>query len=636
MKLELVAPAKNLEQGTLALRCGADALYVGGPKFGARKGAANELRDLETLAAQARLWRAKVYVTLNTILYEGELEEARRAAWAAFEAGADALIIQDMAFLEMDLPGIPIHASTQAVCDSPEKVAFLASAGFSRAILARELSLKQIRAMSDAVAGIELEAFVYGAICVSESGHCYLSHAICGRSGNRGECAQPCRRDWSLIDPGGRPLIKDRPLLSIKDLDLSDQLEPLADAGVHSFKIEGRLKDADYVKNIVSHFRRKLDALMDKRPEFCRASSGRCYSGFEPDPSKTFHRGRMTYQLEGKRSPMLSGVSSGHLGEPVGKIMSKVGSRIVLDREAGLAPGDGLAFSGPSGRIKGTLVNAAKGAQIDIQSPQALDGIKIGTVAHRNLDHAWHKHLRAAKAERKIAVRAHLDFPNGIARLEFIDEDGFESQALGKEKCQPPEAEEAFLAAAKAAISRLGGTAFELVECRIDPSGFLPASQLNALRRLAAELLMQKRVSCRVPCSEKAVSASLKAMPETHLGHEWNVSNSLARAFYVRHGASSIEDAFELSSPSLNTALMTTRLCLRFELGWCQKHKNNAPIAKAADPKGALFLENGPISLKCEFDCERCVMKIWPVAKLPPRLSESQGSGEYSPKARMG
>jgi putative protease len=567
------------------------------------------LRDLETLAAQARLWRAKVYVTLNTILYESELEEARRAAWSAFEAGADALIIQDMAFLEMDLPSIPLHASTQAVCDSPEKVAFLASVGFSRAILARELSLEQIRAVSNAAAGIELETFVYGAICVSESGHCYLSHAICGRSGNRGECAQPCRRDWSLMGPDGRVLIKDRPMLSIKDLDLSDQLESLADAGTHSFKIEGRLKDADYVKNIVSHFRRKLDALLEKRPEFCRASSGRCYCGFEPDPAKTFHRGRTTYQLEGKRKPMLSGASSGHLGEPLGKIMSKVGSRIVLDREANLAPGDGLAFSGPSGRIKGTLVNAAKGAQIDVQSPQVLDGIKIGTVAHRNFDHAWHKRLRAAKVDRKIAVRAHLDFPDGAARLRFIDEDGFESQALEKEKCPPPKAEEAFLAAAKASLSRLGGTPFELVECRIDPSGFLPASQLNALRRLAAELLMQKRISSRVLGSGKAAEGHSKALPEARLGHKWNVSNSLARAFYVRHGASGIEDAFELC-PISDMSLMTTRLCLRFELGWCEKHKNNAPIAKAPDPKSPLFLENGPISLKCEFDCEKCLMKI--------------------------
>jgi len=630
MKLELVAPAKNLEQGTLALRCGADALYVGGPKFGARKGAANELRDLELLAAEARLWRAKVYVTLNTILYEGELEDARRAAWSAFEAGVDALIIQDMAFLEMDLPGIPLHASTQAVCDSPEKIAFLASVGFSRAILARELSLEQIRAVRKVAVGIELETFVYGAICVSESGHCYLSHAICGRSGNRGECAQPCRRDWSLVGPAGRVLIKDRPLLSIKDLDLSDQLESLADAGAYSFKIEGRLKDADYVKNIVSHFRRKLDALMEKRPEFCRSSSGRCVHGFKPDPSKTFQRGRTTYQLEGERMSMLSGLSSGYLGEPVGKIMSKNGSRIVLDKAARLAPGDGLAFFGPSGRIKGTLVNSIEGAHIDIQSPQALNGIKIGTVAHRNFDHAWHKQLRAAKVERKIGIRARLDFPSGFARLGFFDEDGFESEATGKEKCPPPRKVEVFLTAAKASLSRLGDTPFELVECQIDSSGFLPPSQLNALRRLAAELLMQKRISCRVSGGGKAVEALPKTLPEMCLSREWNVSNSLAKAFYVSCGASNIEDAFELSHPELGLPLMTTRLCLRFELGWCEKHKNYAPIAKAADPKGTLFLENGPISLKCEFDCERCVMKITPVAKLHARPSESSGGLEGS------
>ncbi|HLO66735.1 MAG TPA: peptidase U32 family protein, partial [Holophaga sp.] len=289
MGLELLAPAKNAEQGILALRCGADALYMGGPLYGARAAAGRGLEEFEILAREARLWGAKVYATLNTILYDGELEGARAQAWDLYEAGVDALIIQDMAYLEMDLPPLPIHASTQAACDSPGKVAFLAGAGFSRAILARETDLDTMRAIR-AAADIELEAFVFGALCVGESGHCYLSGSICDRSGNRGECAQPCRAPWNLVDASGKVLVREKHLLSIKDLDLSGHVEAMALAGITSFKIEGRLKDADYVKNVVSHIRRRLDEVLERRPELGRASLGTVAAAFRPDPSKTFQR----------------------------------------------------------------------------------------------------------------------------------------------------------------------------------------------------------------------------------------------------------------------------------------------------------------------------------------------------------
>jgi putative protease len=286
------------------------------------------------------------------------------------------------------------------------------------------------------------------------------------------------------------------------------------------------------------------------------------------------------------------------------------GSHILLDRDAALAPGDGLAFPGPSGRIVGTLVNAADGGRIDVQSPSAIKGINIGAEAYRSFDHAWHRQLRAALVERRIGVRAQLDFPSGLARLRLFDEDGFESKALGKEKCPPPEKERAFLAGAMDSLSRLGGTPFELTECQIDPSGFLPISKLNALRRLAVELLLQKRVSSRAP-SDRKIEAPPRPLPAKHLGHEWNVSNSLARAFYTRFGASSIEDALELSAAFAGKPLMSTRLCIRFELGWCDRHKNEMPTKTAAVPKGPLYLENGPIALRCEFDCEKCVMKLY-------------------------
>jgi putative protease len=338
MGLELLAPARNADQGILAFRCGADAVYMGAARFGARQAAGCGLEDFQRLAAEARLWGAKVYATLNTVLFDPELEDARRLAWELYEAGVDALIIQDMAYLELDLPPLPLHASTQAACDGPDKVAFLAGSGFTRAILARELSLAEIRTIR-AAADIELEGFVYGALCVGESGRCYLSGAVCGRSGNRGECAQPCRAPWNLADAAGRVLLRDKHLLSIRDLDLSGCLEELADAGVTTFKIEGRLKDADYVKNVVSHLRGRLDTLLDRRPELGRAALGRVSRGFAPDPAKTFQRGLSAYRLDGGRRPMGTPDSANHLGELVGTVRSIQADRLVLDRKADLHPG---------------------------------------------------------------------------------------------------------------------------------------------------------------------------------------------------------------------------------------------------------------------------------------------------------
>jgi putative protease len=610
MPLELVAPAKNAEQGILALRCGADAVYAGGPRFGARRGAANEIQDLERLAREAHLWRARLYVTLNTILFEDELEDARRAAWAASEAGADALVVQDMAFLEMDLPDVPLHASTQAACDSPEKVAFLASVGFSRAILARELTLGQIADIAGmAAGGIELEAFVYGALCVSESGRCYLSHCICGRSGNRGECAQPCRRDWSLAGADGRTLVADRPLLSIKDLDLSDELGRLADAGVRGFKIEGRLKGADYVKNVVCHLRRRMDALLEGRPGLGRASSGRVALGFEPDPSKTFRRGATKYRLDGARRPLGSGPSSGSLGEPVGRVASVSGASLLLDRDHGLAPGDGLAFPAPGGRAAGTQVNAVEGRRVEVQSPA---GIRAGTAVFRSFDRAWHKALRGAAVERRVAVEARLDFPGGRARLRLRDEDGCCAEALSGEAFGPPEKPGPFAAAAEGALARLGGTPFRLGGCSVAPDGFAPLGRLNRLRRQAAEALAQERIASHPRRARRAPAPSPAPLGSARLGFEWNVSNGLARAFYARHGAEDVEPALELS-PAPGRArpvVATAELCLKYELGWCQRHRNDGPPGPAADPGGPLRLVNGPTTLACEFDCERCVMRL--------------------------
>ena len=605
MGLELLAPAKNADQGLLALRCGADAVYMGGAKFGARQAAGNDRAAFERLCGEARLWGAKVYATLNTILYDGELEAARRQAWDLYEAGVDALIVQDMAYLELDLPPLPLHASTQAACDGPEKVAFLARAGFSRAILARELGLGEIRAIHGA-ADLELEAFVYGALCVGESGRCYLSGAICDRSGNRGECAQPCRAPWNLVDAPGRVVVREKHLLSIRDLDLSDHLEALADAGIRSFKIEGRLKDADYVKNVVSHLRRRLDALLQRRPALGRASLGAVDHAFTPDPAKTFQRGHSTYRLEGKRQRMGTPDAAKHLGELVGQVRSLQGDRLVLDPLVELHPGDGLAFI-DGAEVAGTVVNAVEARQVFVQDPSR---IRVGTRLHRNLDLHWLKALRSAKVERRIPVRAYLAFPEGAAHLRLEDPAGFTASAQVPGDFAAPRDPEAALRSLHDALARLGNTPFELAGLEAAEPRFVPASVLNGLRREAAAALEALRRAPRGREARRPASPQLAPLPATDLDYTWNVANRAARAFYERAGARVLEPAAELQDSLLGRVVMTTRHCVKFELGWCHVHANPEPWARLPEPQGPLFLENGPTRLECRFDCRNCRMEL--------------------------
>ncbi|BDU72156.1 peptidase U32 family protein [Mesoterricola silvestris] len=603
MALELLAPARNADQGILALTCGADAVYMGAARFGARQAAGCDRADFERLTREARLWGAKVYATLNTLVYDAELEDARRMAWDLYEAGVDALIIQDMAYLELDLPPLPLHASTQAVCDSPAKVAFLAGQGLTRAILARELSLAEIRAIH-AASDIELEGFVYGALCVGESGQCYLSGSICGRSGNRGECAQPCRAPWNLVDASGRVLLRDKHLLSIKDLDLSDHLEELAEAGLSSFKIEGRLKDADYVKNVVSHLRRRLDAVLERRPEWARASLGRCTHAFAPDPSKTFQRGHSTYRLEGGRQSMGTPETGRHLGESIGTVRSIQADRVVLDRRAEVHPGDGLAFM-DGAAAAGTVVNAVEDRQIFVQDPSR---IRPGTQLHRNLDLHWLRALRGAKVERRIPVTGRLVFPEGAVTLRLEDETGLSAEARAEGEFGPARDPGAATKAMRDALDRMGDTPFALAALEAEPR-FVPVSRLNALRREATAALAELRRAPRPRQAPRPASPGAP-LPAAALDFTWNVANKAARAFYERAGARVLEPAAELQADLRGRVVMTTRHCLRFELGWCAAHPNAEPWRRLAEPAGPLFLENGPTRLECRFDCARCRMEL--------------------------
>jgi putative protease len=614
MGLELLAPAWNADQGILALRCGADAVYMGGARFGARQAAGCDRAAFERLTREARLWGAKVYATLNTILFDPELEDARRMAWELYEAGVDALIVQDMAYLELDLPPLPLHASTQAACDGPDKVAFLAGCGFTRAILARELSLQEIRGIH-AAADIELEGFVFGALCVGESGRCYLSGAICGRSGNRGECAQPCRAPWNLVDAAGRVILRDKHLLGIRDLDLSDHLEELADAGLTSFKIEGRLKDADYVKNVVSHLRGRLDALLDRRPELGGAtlggatlggaSLGRVSRGFTPDPAKTFQRGLCTYRLHGARQPMGTPEGANHLGEYVGTVRSVQADRLVLDRAAELHPGDGLAY-GDGAEVAGTVVNAVAERQVFVQDPAR---IRPGTRLHRNLDLHWLKAMRGAKVERRIPVDARLDFPLGAARLRLADATGLAAEARAEGAFAPARDPGAAARAIRDALGRLGDSPFELAALDLAEPRFVPVSRLNALRREAAAALEALRRAPR-PRPGPRPAGLPGPLPEPELDFTWNIANRAARAFYQRAGGKVMEPAAELQAGLQGRVVMTTRHCMKYELGWCAVHGNPGTWNRLAEPAGPLFLDNGPTRLECRFDCARCRMQL--------------------------
>ncbi|MGL5461806.1 MAG: peptidase U32 family protein, partial [Aeromonas veronii] len=388
-RLELLAPAKNLAYGIEAINHGADAVYMGGPAFGARSAAGNSIEDIEALARHAHRFGAQVFVAFNTLLHDHELEQARRLTHQIYEAGADALIVQDMGLLALDLPPIALHASTQTDNRTPEKVKFLQDVGFSQVVLARELSLAQIREIS-AATNVQLEFFIHGALCVSYSGQCNISHARTGRSANRGECAQLCRLPCSLQKPDGEVLVADSHLLSLKDMDQTDNLEALIEAGIRSFKIEGRLKGLDYVKNVTAWYRQKLDAILDSRSDLVAASAGRCSYSFTPDPKKSFNRGSTDYFLHGRHQGIDSTKSPKYVGEPLGRVTKVTRDGIEIDgKHVTLNNGDGLGFFKPNNELVGMRLNKVEGKQLLLS--ERMPGLKVGTEIYRNHDQAFSK-----------------------------------------------------------------------------------------------------------------------------------------------------------------------------------------------------------------------------------------------------
>lgn len=598
-KIELLSPARNLETGKAAIDHGADAVYIGAPMFSARAAAGNSIRDIAQLADYAHTFHAKVYIALNTIIKDEELEQVQEMIWNLYRSGADALIVQDMGILEMDLPPIALHASTQTDNRNIEKLRFLEEAGFSQVVLARELSLEQIKEIRQQTS-VPLEVFVHGALCTSYSGQCYISQALSQRSANRGECAQYCRLPYSLQDASGKTLITNKHLLSLKDMNRSDQLEALLDAGVTSLKIEGRLKDISYVKNITSFYRQKLDQLFLQRPEYRAASSGKVSHFFIPDPEKSFNRGFTDYFLTGRSKNISSPNTPKSLGEAVGNIKDISHPYFTLQGQKAIHNGDGLCFINQRKELQGFRVNKVEGTKL---FPAEMPRLEKGMTIYRNYDHEFEKTLSQQVAERKIAVDLVLQENSFGFTLSATDEDGYSvsyAAAFKKEIAQKPQKENLYTQ-----LSKLGNTPFQLNEFsnRLSANWFIPSSLLSELRRnTILSLLRARKIS--LAKVRQAVPPTQHPYPEEALTHRANVSNRLAKAFYQRHGAKQIMPAFEQEQPQ-QVPVMYAKHCIKYQLGFCPKEKEER--GKLIEP---LTLTTGNHRLRLVFNCRDCEMQV--------------------------
>ena len=615
-KIELLAPAKNLECGIEAVNHGADAVYIGAPKFGARAAAVNSLEDIAALVAYAHLYNVRIYVTVNTILKEEELAETEKMIWELYRIGVDALIVQDMGITRLNLPPIPLHGSTQMDNRTPEKVRFLADAGFRQVVLARELSLQEIRRIHETCPETPLEVFVHGALCVSYSGQCYVSQACFGRSANRGECAQFCRLPFSLVDADGKTIVRDKHLLSLKDLNQSEVLEDLLDAGASSLKIEGRLKDVSYVKNVTAAYRSKLDAIFARRKEYVRASSGTCRFDFTPRLDKSFSRGFTHYFLQGRDREISSFDTPKSLGEEMGTMKEQRGNYLTV---AGVKPfhnGDGVCFLDEQGRLQGFRINRVDGNKL--YPAGDVPRIKPRTRLFRNFDQEFERILARKSAERKIGVGWELaDTSSGFA-LTVADEDGNRitlSFPYPKELARTPQSENL-----RTQLGKLGNTPFEVmplggtdspsattapaIAINLSQNWFIPASVIADWRRQAIDkLTAARRITYRRELHVwKPTRHSFPATSLTYLG---NVMNTAARSFYQAHGVASVEPAYEKQAVP-EAVFMFCKHCLRYSMGWCPTYqKGHSPYR---EPYYLVGTDGKRFRLT--FDCKNCQMKV--------------------------
>lgn len=598
--LELLAPVKNYEYGIEAVKCGADALYIGASSFGARSAVTNDVHDIARLTEYAHLYNVKVYVTVNTLLYDDELESAEKIIWELYNAGVDALIVQDMAICRMNLPPIQLHASTQAAAITPERVKFLEKVGFERVVLERAMSLSDIKAIRE-VSSVDLEAFVFGAICVSYSGQCYLSHEVASRSGNRGVCAQPCRSMYDLTDEKGGLIMRNAHILSLKDLNLDMQLGEMIESGVMSFKIEGRLKDITYLKNSVSYYNsllnKEISRLNKNGGAFYRSSEGRSTSEFVPEPKKTFSRGFTSYFVGNAEDKLANFESAKPIGELLAKVLRIYKGSVTIDRAVQAVAGDGLCFIKENGELCGAYVNRVENDKITLSSHE---NIGVGTLLYRNYDKSFSDKVERSKNRRVIDISVTVDFSEDKITNRAEDDYGINTVIEVQNGFETPKDITRVEESVKNSFAKSGDTIFNVKS--VDVSGdirFVPMKTLNEMRRSLLEKLTCVRAeNYRVTARKTEISYP---ECEKHITYKANVTNRLSREFYTLCGAEQIDDGIELSGAGSSTELMRMKYCVRREMGEC---------LKTGGKYRELYIVNNGRRFKLNFDCRSCEMYI--------------------------
>lgn len=624
--LELLSPARDVGIAREAILHGADAVYIGGPSFGARHNACNEVSEIAELVTFARRYHARVFTTINTILHDDELEPASKLIHQLYDAGVDALIVQDLGVLELDIPPIELHASTQTDIRTLARARFLDQAGFSQLVLARELNLQEISAIA-AETDAAIEFFIHGALCVAFSGQCNISHAQTGRSANRGDCSQACRLPYTLKDDQGRVVAFEKHLLSMKDNNQSANLRALVEAGVRSFKIEGRYKDMGYVKNITAYYRQLLDEILEDRTDLARASSGRTAHFFVPDPDKTFHRGSTDYFVTDRKVDIGAFDSPTFTGLPVGQV-EKVNKRdFIAVTEEPLSNGDGLnvlvkrevvGFRANVAELKSTFYedgeeDGAKRYRYRVEPnemPEGLYRLRPNHPLSRNLDHNWQQALLKTSAERRIGVRWQVELREQRLQLTATSEEGVSASVALDGPFGVANKPEQALDGLRDLLTQLGTTEYHALDVTLDApqAFFIPNSQLKALRREAIEQLTAARVAAHPRGRRKAETSPPPVYPESHLSFLYNVYNQKARDFYHRHGVQLIDAAYEAHEEPGEVPVMITKHCLRFSFNLCPKQAKG--VTGVRTKVAPMQLVHGDEVLTLKFDCKPCEMHV--------------------------
>ena len=644
--LELLSPARDVTIAKEAILHGADAVYIGGPSFGARHNASNSLSDIAQLVEFAHLFHAKVFVTINTILHDDELEAARQLLWQLYEVGVDAVIVQDLGVMEMDLPPLELHASTQTDIRTLEKAQFLSQAGFSQLVLARELNLQEIREISQGVDSA-IEFFIHGALCVAFSGQCNISHAQTGRSANRGDCSQACRLPYTLKDDQGRVVAYDKHLLSMKDNNQSANLRDLVDAGVRSFKIEGRYKDLTYVKNITAYYRQQLDEILLDRPDLARSSSGFTEHFFVPDPDKTFHRGSTDYFVSDRKIDIGAFDSPKFIGLPVGEILGIGKNDISVQTTEPLANGDGLnvlykreivGFRANTVQqvceyeVEGQMVRQYRVVPNDM--PAELNQLRPPYQLNRNMDQNWQQALQKKSAERRVRVDWQLQLDEQQLTLTVTSEEGVSVSVQHAGPFTLATDTQKNQAQIKDTLSKLGTTLYhaQKIAVHMQSAWFVPNSQLKALRREAIEALTAARIAAHPKGFRKPVSDPPPVYPESHLTFLANVYNEKARAFYHKYGVQLIDAAYEAHEEAGDVPVMITKHCLRFSFNLCPKQAKG--VTGVRTKVSDMQLIHGDEVLTLKFDCKPCEMHI--IGKMKGHILNADLLGSAQANANAG